>query len=288
MRIVGFPAYNEERYIGSLVLQTKQFCDKVLVLDDGSQDRTAEIAEYAGAIVIKNDRNKGKGNAIRSIIEVARELNCDVLVLMDADGQHIAAEIPMLINPVENGYDIAIGTRHKSQIPVWRRAGQYIMTKFTNGVSYANASDSQSGFRSFNRKAISELELYEDGFAIESEILASARDKKLKIKEVPISVIYHDDGSTMNPVLHGISVVESVIEMIAERRPLSFFGFGSLVLYIIGATFGFRALSIFRGTGKWAMGNLMLSVLLIIVATVVLFGGIMLFAVSRWKDRKGK
>ena len=285
MKIVAFPAYNEELYIGSLVLQAKRYVDKVIVLDDGSKDNTRVIAERAGALVVRQETNQGKGSAIQLIFEMAKGMQCDVLVLMDADGQHLTNEIPLLIESIECGNDIAIGTRHNDEIPFYRRVGQTILTRLTRFTG-GHARDSQSGFRAFNRKAINDLELTEYGFAIESEMLVLAKELNLVISEVPISVIYHNDGSTMNPVTHGLSVVESLIEMVAERRPLFFFGSTSLILYIAGSIFGYRALHTFLTTAKWALGTALLSVLLIIIATVVLFCGIMLFAISRWKNKR--
>ncbi len=104
--IVAIPAYNEANYIGSVVLQARYYADEVIVADDGSRDRTAKIAELAGATVIRHERNKGKGAAIRSILVEVQKRNAGMLVLLDADSKHDPEEIPSLIRAVSEGSDL--------------------------------------------------------------------------------------------------------------------------------------------------------------------------------------
>ncbi|MFQ6052521.1 MAG: glycosyltransferase family 2 protein, partial [Candidatus Hydrothermarchaeota archaeon] len=137
MIVAALPAYNEEIAIGSVILRARKHADKVIVVDDGSEDNTAEIAELAGAIVFKHERNMGYGAAIRSCFRKARELNADILVTIDADGQHDPSEIPKLIEPIQKGEaDVVIGSRFLSKqkypIPLYRLLGMKVLDKTTN------------------------------------------------------------------------------------------------------------------------------------------------------------
>lgn len=276
--LAAMPAYNEERYIGSLVLKARQHADEVLVIDDGSTDRTAEIAHLAGATVVQHSENKGKGAAIQSILVAAKMKAPDILVLLDADSQHNPDEIPRLIKPVLEGYDLVIGSRKEQaeKTPRYRRIGQKILLYSTGILSRENLSDSESGFKALSQKAISELELKEKGFAVEAEMIASARDKHLKIIQVPISNIYTKDGSTLNPIRHGLGVFLRILAMISERRPLFFFGLGGGILTILGIIAGARVLWVVSSSGMMPVGTALMSVLLVVVGIFSIFAGIIL------------
>ncbi len=219
--IAGIPAYNEEKFIGKVVKETKKYVDKVLVIDDGSTDKTSEIAKNNDAIVIRHKKNKGKGIAVNKIFDKSKEIKVDVLVLLDGDGQHQPKEIPSLIKLIiNNKADIVIGSRFlnsKNFIPFYRKIGLYILTILTNFGSKIKVTDSQSGFRAFSKKAINNLYFKEKGLAVESEMQFLAKEKKLRILEVPINTTY-EERAKRNPLFHGFGVLVRVVLLIFRKN----------------------------------------------------------------------
>jgi len=276
--IIGMPAYNEEKYIGSIILQAQQYADEVIVIDDGSADQTSKIADLAGATVIKHGENKGKGVAIQEILTESKDRGADILVLLDADSQHDPEEIPYLIKAVSEGYDLVIGSRktRRDIIPFYRKIGQRVLSFFTRTLSRTKVLDTESGFRALSRKAISEIELKESGFAIETEMIASAAAKGLSITEVPISIIYTQDGSTLNPISHGFGVLNRIIVMISRRRPLLFFGLFGGICIVPGIFMGVAVVKVFFTSDVLATGSALISMLLITIGMLSVFTGVIL------------
>lgn len=273
------PAFNEEKYIGSLVLQTRQYVDEVIVVDDGSSDNTVEVAKLAGAKVVQHKGNKGYGAAIQSIFVEAKKINPDILVILDADGQHKPQEIPTLIKPILNDdYDVVIGSRHEQEkkIPFYRRIGQKIILRSVKTISEDHLTDSECGFRAFSNKAIKALELRETGMAVSAETVAEATRKNLKITQVPVNVTYSKDSSTLNPVRHGLGVLTRILVMISEQRPLFFFGLGGLICATVGLGFGIRVVALFTDTRVLPTGNTLIAAALIIVGMFSVFTGLVL------------
>ena len=284
--IACMPAFNEEKYIGSLVLKTRQYVDRVIVVDDGSADNTVEIAKLAGAKVIQHKANKGYGAAIQSIFVEAKKINPDVLVILDADGQHSPQEIPNLIKPILDGdYDCVIGSRQgqEKKIPFYRRIGQRIILRSVKTIFENNLTDSECGFRAFSRKAIKALKLTESGMAVSAETVAEATRKNLKITQVPVNVIYNQDSSTMHPVRHGLSVFTRILVMISDQRPLFFFGLGGFILLVAGIGVGIRVLNLYAEYQVLPTGNTLVSVVLLVVGMFSIFTGLILRALSREK-----
>ncbi|MFC2001329.1 glycosyltransferase family 2 protein [Chloroflexota bacterium] len=281
--IIGMPAYNEAKYIGSIVLQVQQYADEVIVVDDGSTDRTSKVAELAGAIVVRHPANKGYGNAIRSILAKAKKQDADILVILDADSQHNPEEIPSLIKAIAEGSDVVIGSREMQSniIPGYRRLGQKVLAKLTNIASRKKLSDTESGFRAYSRKAINMLELKEGGMAISSEIVSAAASKGLKVTEVPISVTYTKDGSTMNPISHGVGVLNRILVMISERRPLLVFGTCGTIFIFFGIVMGILVVQVLQDEQVLQVGSALISMLLITVGMLSISTGVILNVLAR-------
>jgi glycosyltransferase involved in cell wall biosynthesis len=288
--IAALPAFNEERYLGSVILKTAKYADEVIVVDDGSNDGTAEIARLAGAKVIRHETNNGKGSALTDVLHSVKSQPPDALVFIDADGQHNPDEIPRLVDAVRQGFDLVIGSRKdkKKKAPLYRRFGQGILSVGT-GVAAGGGRpviDSESGFRALSSRFIREIELTEKGFAVETEMIVKATAKGLKITEVPISTIYVEDGSTQNPVRHGLGVLGSIINMISERRPLLFFGVGGAILCLLGILAGVRVLAAFSQFHEFAIGTAILCAVFTIVGVFSIFTGIVLNILTRNQGHK--
>ena len=277
--VAAIPCFNEERFIGSVVLRVKKYVDKVLVVDDGSTDASVEIASGAGAIVHSHDCNKGYGAAIRTALSRGRELGADVLVIIDADGQHNARDIPRLAKPVLDGEaDVVIGSRfmgEASSAPLYRRLGQRMLNAATSVGSGHKLSDSQSGFRAYSSKALDSLNLTEDGMSVSSEMQFAIASKGLRVTEVAVQVSYADK-SKRNPLGHGLNVLSRVLVLLSLRQPLVLFGVPGLLLLGGGLALGLRVLDIWGRSQTLAMGTLLGAILLCLTGVLALFAALML------------
>jgi len=196
--VVGIPAFNEEKTIAQVITQARSFVDEVIVCDDGSDDLTSRKACDAGAKVIRHQRNIGYGAALSTIFMQAATKEFAALVIMDADGQHDANDIPRLIEPIRGGAaEIVIGSRlverPRCSIGGCRGAGIKVFTKIINAVTGLELTDVQSGFRSYSCRAVRSVLPYETGMGASLEILLRAVHGGLPITEIPIT-IRHRDG----------------------------------------------------------------------------------------------
>jgi len=275
--LVCIPAFNESRSIAEIINKAKIYADGVIVYDDGSTDDTYELAKTAGATVIKSPKNSGYGTAIRDLFQAARGQNADIMITLDSDGQHNPDHIPRLIEPLRTqNYDIVIGSRFlskddKEKVPRYRSLGIKTITKLTQSASYSGLTDSQSGFRAYNKKALTKINLFEDGMAVSTEILLRAREKNLLATEVPITINYEtDDTSTHNPISHGIGVLYSVLQYISLRHPLAFYGLPGIALLGVAALFLKNALHLFSTTGYVSTNMILISIGIAVVGVVLL------------------
>ena len=283
--VAAIPCHNEERFIGSVVLRAKGYVDLVLVVDDGSSDSTQHVAQLAGATVIRHESNKGKGAAITSAFQYAREAGCSALVLLDGDGQHDPDDVPRLLRLVLNGEaDMVVGSRFlqiKSNVPGYRVWGQQLLTFVTNLGSQAKLTDSQSGFRAFSPKAIKALSFSEEGLSVESEMQFLAKEANLRLAEIPITVSYHDKARR-SPVAHGMGVFNSVLGLVSRRLPLLFFGVPGAVMLGVGIWQGIRVLQLYEDQEVFYLGPALLTVLFGILGILSLFTGLILYTIKSY------
>jgi dolichol-phosphate mannosyltransferase len=249
--MIAIPAYNEEIAIGSVVAKCKKFANDVVVIDDGSKDNTIEVASIVGAEVISHKKNGGYGAAIRSCFDAARAKGVSTMIIIDGDGQHDPDNIPQLMAEMnKTGADIIIGSRFingnekKQHIPAYRKIGMKMLDTATIIGSGIKVTDTQSGFRAYSKKAISEIDLEDTGMGVGSEILIKAADLKLNISEVPIQARYDiKDTSSMNPLAHGVNVMASIVRISSQYRPRLFFGLPGLALLVLGSYLAFSSIT---------------------------------------------
>jgi glycosyltransferase involved in cell wall biosynthesis len=233
------PCLDEAQFISDIVTRARKYADIVIVIDDGSTDNTAEAAEKAGAKVIKHITKQGAGAATRTAFEAAKRYDADILVTLDGDGQHNPDEIPQVLAPILHGdADLVIGSRflqpnrgqsqsvstNLKNVPKYRKFGIDVITWLYNFGSNVKVSDSQSCFRAHSRRVIEAINITENGFGFSVQVLIQARRKNFVIEEVPVSCIYHRQGSSLNPVTHGLGVawavvkIRSGVEKLAPKR----------------------------------------------------------------------
>jgi glycosyltransferase involved in cell wall biosynthesis len=239
---IGLPALNEEKNIASIILQLREKYELVIVCDDGSNDLTSSISEKMGAIVIKHKKNLGYGAAIRSLFTKAKELECDILVTFDSDGQHKVSEIENVIEPiVKDDADVVIGSRFlgsiEGKIPAYRKMGIKAITNLVNSGTGKKITDSQSGFRAYSSKVLKKIIPSESGMGVSTEILIKANKNKFRISEKPITILYEGDTSSQNTLSHGSSVILSTMKFISIEHPLKFYGIPGFVFLAIGLFF---------------------------------------------------
>ena len=294
--LVAIPCYNEEATIGSVVLKARKFADEVIVIDDGSTDNTATVAEYAGATVLRHGGNKGYGAAIQSCFNYARKTDFDVMTIIDGDGQHDAHEIQTVMTPVFQGRaDVSIGSRfideQQSFIPKYRRLGIWVITRFTNAGSKQQqhrVTDSQSGFRTYSKAAINAIDPKDTQMGVSAEILMQGRKQNMSFVEVPISCSYAENlnTSTEGPVGHGIGVLISILKYMEVEHSLLFFGVPGLVLFILGLFFGFQVYFHYEQYHYLNIGPTLVAVALLMLGTLSAMTALILHAVVNAARRK--
>jgi hypothetical protein len=252
------------------------------VVDDGSSDATAELAAAAGVTVLRHAQNRGKGAALNSGFHLAREWKPEALVVLDADGQHLPEELEQVAAPILEGQaDIVIGSRyleHTCKVPlhrIWGHWGFNLLTRLSSGEK---ASDSQSGYRAFSLRALECIEFSSQGFSVESEMQFLAHQHGLKLVEVPITIQYLDKPK--RPVLsHGLSVLNGVLRLTGQYRPLLFFGLPGLLVLLGGLGMGVVVVDIYSRVRQLAVGYAMISVLMTLMGMLGLATGIILHSV---------
>lgn len=224
---VVIPAYNEEKNIEEMLLRTHSTMEgigvpyEVLVVDDGSTDRTRFLAERHKVTLVANGKNRGKGHALKMGFQKA---SGDIIVTIDADGSHHPEEIPKLLKPLSNGVDIVTGSRFtgKQEIGSTKKLhllGNSLFNLLIRILTKKSITDSQTGFRAFKRKVIEETKIVCDGYAIETELTVKTLRNGFVMQEEPITYARRKSGcSHVNPLIDGIRIFRTIIFASVEAR----------------------------------------------------------------------
>ena len=283
--LVGIPAYNEAETIGSVVEAAKSHADEVLVVDDGSTDRTASCARAAGATVVEHDRNRGYGCGLKTLFREANRRDVDALVVIDGDDQHDVEDIPRLLETQrESGAEIVIGNRFGetagTNMPLYRRFGSGVITVLLN-VSLGNfwsssrIQDAQSGFRSYNATAVRAIaehpNMIDDGMSASTDILYYANTQGFTTEEVPTTISYNvSNAHTRHPVTHGINIVNRILTTLEQNRPVTVLGIPGFCAALIGIGLGYWSVSNYVASGTLVPTSVTLSVIFLLLGTISL------------------
>lgn len=205
--IAVIPAYNESRHIVDVVKATKRHVDEVIVVDDSSSDGTADLAFQAGAIVMSHAINLGKASALKTGCDAAVARQPDVVVLLDADGQHDPELIPEFLRALDDQTDIVFGTRRDlGSMPLVRRLGTELLELSMKRLFHMNLHDMQCGYRAFRPRVYPTLRWYSRNYHADAEVTARVGKYRLRYKEIPISTIYHDEYKGMT-IIDGMTLL---------------------------------------------------------------------------------
>jgi len=282
--VITIPAYNEEKTIADVISGIRQvmsktkYSYKLLLVDDGSTDRTAEIAEKAGAIVFRNQTNKGLARTFGVEMRECLKLNADIIVHTDADGQYLAKDIPSLIKEVEAGNDIVLGSRFKGKIEEMsflKTVGNKAFSKVISSITRTKISDAQTGFRAFTNEVAKSINIVSDFTYTQEQIIKAAR-MNFKIKEIPVYFAKRKDKSRLikHPFEYALKAWINLFRIYRDYKPLKFFGIFGGTFFLAGFAIGLFILYTFFTKGfVGALPRVMLSVLFISIGVQIwLFG----------------
>jgi len=280
--VITIPAYNEEKTIGKVVNEIKQVMDKtkynykILVIDDGSRDKTIEIAKKFGTIVYSNKKNLGLIETFKIEMKKCIDIGADIIVHTDADGQYFAQDIPRLIKKIEEGYDLVIGSRFKlknKNLPFSKNIGNKAFAWIFSNIMKKKITDTTSGFRAFT-KNIAKIGLIND-FTYTQEQLIRAYKMNYKIGEIPIKTRKTRKSRLFkHPLQYAFKAWINIFRIYRDYKPLSFFGGTGLVLLSLGVLIGLYFIYLHLTTGiKGHIGLLFLMLLFIFSGIqIILFG----------------
>jgi glycosyltransferase involved in cell wall biosynthesis len=283
--VISIPAYNEERTIGRVIseihevmIKTKYNKNyKILVLDDGSKDKTIEVAKKEGAIVFSNRRNKGLAETFREEMRQCVKLKADIIVHTDADGQYVAKAIPHMIAKVEEGYDLVLGSRFRGKIqymPFMKKLGNKLFSKVLSQLTGKKLTDTTTGFRTFTREVAEEI-AYINTFTYTQEQIIKASKQGFRIVEVPIIARKTRDSRLFkNPLQYAIKAWINIFRIYRDYAPLQFFGRVGTLFFTFGFVTGLWLLYRFFTLGFVGRApSQILSVLLMLTGIQIIFFG---------------
>jgi len=254
------PAYNEEKTISDCIKSIDTSFSNVneieiMVVDDGSSDKTAELSRDCGAVVYSFTQNQGLAKAISYGFSKAQGRKTDILVILDADNQYDPKEIPKLIDPIiEKKADIVLGDRQVKKLDHMRlqkKIGNQMSSKIVSMLIGQKINDAQTGFRAFNRDALTKLQIFSE-YTYTQETLLQAKFKNLKIVEVPVSFRKRADKSRLisNIFTYAIRTVSLIASTIIFYKSFRFFGIMTLILFAISIALSIYLLNHFYTTGN--------------------------------------
>ncbi|HLD43219.1 MAG TPA: glycosyltransferase family 2 protein [Candidatus Nanoarchaeia archaeon] len=208
---VIIPAYNEAKHLGDVIARTKKFCKDIIVVDDGSRDETSAVCRAANVVVLAHIVNLGKGAALKTGCDFAVSRGADILIALDADGQHDPEEIPHFLAGLQEGNSIVFGIRQFNHaMPLVLRFGNMAISLCANLLYHVSLPDTQCGYRAFTKEAYAKIRWSSSDYSMESEMIAKAGRQRLKYSQIPIKTVYSDKykGTT---VLDGIRIVINMV-----------------------------------------------------------------------------
>lgn len=215
---IVIPAYNEEKVIGKVISDIKKEGFKnIIVVDDGSEDKTADVAKKAEATVLRHILNRGKGAAAKTGIEYAKFKKADIVVTIDGDGQHNPKDIKKMIKKINDGYEVVLGSRFlnkNNKIPLFNRLANFFANILVFLVYEFWTTDSQSGFRAYSEKALNLIDTSSDRYEFDSEVIREIARHKLKVAEVAIDVFYTPYSLSKKQKQNLINGIKTLIKII--------------------------------------------------------------------------
>lgn len=281
--IITIPAYNEEEDIGRVLAEINEtmrktdYSYKIQVVDDGSKDKTAEIAKKHGAIVYTNNRNLGLAETFRKEIMHCLKSNADIIVHTDADGQYSPKHIPELIKKIEEGYDLVLGSRFRGDIvgmPLLKIFGNKAFSKVISSLIGVKITDSTTGFRAFTKEVASDIKFI-NTFTYTQEQIIRAAKQKFRIVEIPIETRKTRDSRLFkNPFEYAVKAWINIFRIYRDFDPLKFFGIIGLAFFLFGFLIGLWFMYLHFASGiEGHFGLMILMILLVLMGIqIVLFG----------------
>ena len=283
--IITIPAYNEENTIRDVIISIKEVMKKtnykykIIVVDDGSIDKTKEIAEKTGAIVFSHPKNYGLAETFRTEIEKCLEKKADIIVHTDADGQYPPEYIPQMIKEVKNGYDLVLGNRFAGgieEMPLIKKIGNKAFSRIISNITNTKIGDCQTGFRAFTKEVALKIKIRSNHTYTQEQIIKTIKEK-FRIKEIPVYFEKRKHGKSKlikNPFEYAFKAWINILKIYRDYEPLKFFGYLGAIFLVVGFIIGSFLIYRFITLGK--IGHLPLTILtallVLIGLQIILFG----------------